>query len=310
MRKISIVIPVFCNEASLPKLFDRLLDLENNIYKDLKLNLELIFIDDGSTDNSWQELIKFKGIRKKTKIIKLTRNFGGVNTVKIGFQNVTGDAFTMLAADLQDPPELIHKMATKWKKGEMFIVCERDSREDSFFKILFAKIYYMLIRLLVIKDYPKGGFDLALMDKVFLPYLQNSSKNCFPPILAYWMGFKPYTIRYKRQKREFGKSSWTFWRNINTFLDILFGFSNIPLRIISILGLILVLASFIYMIILVYLKIKTDELAPGFSTLAILNLFTLGFTILSIGILGEYIWKILNQIDNKPDAIEKEKFLD
>ena len=158
---ISVVVPVFCNENSLSTLFEKLTKLEKELKKKYKFKLEVILIDDGSYDRSWQLLLDFKRNRPLTKVIKFTRNFGGVHAVKIGFQYVTGDAFTMLAADLQDPPELILEMVDKWVGGSKFVICERETRHDPILKICFSLIFYKIIRLLVLKDYPKGGFALA-----------------------------------------------------------------------------------------------------------------------------------------------------
>lgn len=303
LKKISIVVPVYCNESSLSELFNTLANLEEKLLKKLFLELELIFIDDGSTDSSWKLLSEFKKSRKKTKIIQLTRNFGGINAVKVGFSNVSGEAFTMLAADLQDPPDLIFTMAKHWKAGEKFIICEREARHDSFFKKFFSFCYYRLVRFFLIKNYPLGGFDLALMDKVFLPFLINSSKSTFPPILAFWLGFKPFVIRYVRRKRHSGQSTWSFSKRLNVFFDIFYGFSITPIRLITILGLLLSLLSFIYAAILVYYKISHGIPVKGFTTLAVMITFLFGFIILSLGIIGEYIWKILNELNKRPDAV-------
>ena len=303
LKKISIVIPVFCNESSLPTLFDSLVKLEKKLLNELSLELELIFIDDGSLDNSWNILSEFKKLRKKTKIIQLTRNFGGINAVKIGFSNVSGDGFTMLAADLQDPPDLIFSMAKHWKTGEKFIICERESRDDSFLKKFFSLCYYRLVRIFLIKNYPLGGFDLALMDKVFLPFLINSSKSTFPPILAFWLGFKPFVIKYKRRKRHSGQSTWSFSKRLNVFFDIFYGFSITPIRTITLLGLFLSLLSFIYAAILVYYKISHGISVEGFTTIVVMITFMFGCIILSLGIIGEYVWKVLNELNKRPDAV-------
>jgi len=303
LKKISVVIPVFCNESSLSTLFKCLVELEKKLLNELSLELELIFIDDGSLDRSWNILVGLKKIRKKTKIIQLTRNFGGINAVKIGFSNVSGEAFTMLAADLQDPPELIFTMAKHWKDGEKFIICERESRDDSISKKFFSFLYYKLVRIFLIKNYPIGGFDLALMDKAFLPFLINSSKSSFPPILAFWLGFKPFVIKYKRRKRHSGKSTWSFLKSLNVFFDIFYGFSITPIRIITLLGVLLALLSFIYAAILVYYKISYGISVEGFTTLAVMITFMFGCIILSLGIIGEYVWKILNELNKRPDAV-------
>jgi glycosyltransferase involved in cell wall biosynthesis len=305
-KKISIVIPVYCNQESLKILFERLILLEKNLKSNYKLATEIIFIDDGSYDNSWDVLLLIKNIRPSTKVIRLTRNFGGVHAVKIGFQNLTGDAFTMLAADLQDPPELILDMANQWLKGNKFVICEREIRNDSFLKILFSNIYYKIIRLLVIKDYPMGGFDMALMDKVFLPYLQKAAKSSFPPILAYWLGFKPFVIKYARGIRMHGKSRWSFKKRLNTFFDVFFGFSINPIRFISIVGTLVSLLSFVYGLFIFFSVFANGIKVPGYTSIMVLISFLLGMIILMLGIIGEYLWRVLDEVNGRPEAVISE----
>src|SRR5437660_7526541 len=208
-KTISIVVPVYFNEGSLPVLFETLLKIETKL-AEKNVRMELIFVDDGSGDRSLEELLKIKQRKPETKVIKLTRNFGAAHASKTGLQFVTGDCFLMLAADLQDPPELIVEMIDRWLEGTKFVLCKRTQRLDPPTTRLFAYIFYKLVRFLVIKNYPSRGFDLALMDRAMLPYMQNSSKNINPPLFAYWLGFKPEIILYVRQKRRFGKSRYTF----------------------------------------------------------------------------------------------------
>ena len=203
MKVISVVVPVYYNEGSLAPLLDELIVVETRL-QERDMGLELIFVDDGSGDNSLGELMKIKERRPATKIIKLTRNFGAIHATKTGFRFVTGDCFMNLAADLQDPPDLILKVIEPWERGSKFVLAVRSHREDPPSAKFFAWIYYVLLRLFVVSYYPRGGFDLALMDKALLPYLNNSSKNINTPLFAYWLGFKPDTIEYARRRREYG----------------------------------------------------------------------------------------------------------
>ena len=229
MKKVSVIVLVYYNEASLPLLFSELVKVENQLGRQ-DLELELIFVDDGSGDASLNELLKIKQQRESTKVIKLTRNFGGIHALKTGLQFLTGDCFIVLAADLQDPPELIPEMVQLWQQGAKYVLCAREDRMDPLWAKLFAKIYYWLLRLLVLQDYPSGGYDLALMDRVFLPYLRNTAKNINPYLFAYWLGFKPEIIQYQRKERSHGHSRWTFSKKVKLFLDSLLGFSEISGR--------------------------------------------------------------------------------
>ena len=304
-KKISIVVPVYFNAGSLPLLFDELLVLEQKLLNK-SIQSELIFVDDGSRDGSLNLLLQFKERRQETKIVKLTRNFGAIHCSKTGLQFITGDAFTILAADLQDPPALIFDMAMRWLNGAKFIVCERVSRADPLLSKIFSSIYYSLLRLLVMPDYPKGGFDMMLMDSSLLKFLKNSSKSMFTPLLAYWLGYRPEIISYDRQERKFGKSKWTFAKKIKSFLDIILGFSITPLRAISGFGLITALLSFGYGSMVIISALFHKVPVEGFATIVALITFLLGLIIIMLGIIGEYIWRIFEESNKRPETVIEE----
>jgi glycosyltransferase involved in cell wall biosynthesis len=304
-KKVSIVVPVYYNAGSLPELFQGLLTLERTLSRS-GVGLELIFVDDGSGDGSWDLLLGFKKRRKATKLVKLTRNFGAVRCSKTGFRFVTGDAFMVLAADLQDPLELIPRMVGKWKAGSKFIICERITREDPLLSRVFSWAFYFLLRLLVVKDYPKGGYDMALMDKVFLPHLLNSSKSTFTPLLAHWLGYRPEVIPFHRPERKHGESRWTFSKKVKAFLDIMLGFSVTPIRVISFLGAGISLVSFTYGTLVVIGAWTGTIPVKGFPALAALISFLLGLVILMLGVIGEYLWRIFEEMNPRPETVIEE----
>lgn len=302
MKKVSIVVPVYYNEQSLPHLFKALLGLESQLLEK-SLGLELVFVDDGSRDGSLNELLKIKKQREDTKIIKLTRNFGAVHASKTGLQFVTGDCFTILAADLQDSPVLILAMVDKWLDGAKFIICERIKRHDPLGSRIFAYIFYKLIRFFVIEDYPIIGYDLSLMDSAILPHLQNSSKNINTPLLAYWLGFQPEVILYERQKRIYGKSRWTFSKRIKLSLDSLLGLSVVPIRLISLVGFFVSIVSFGYGALITINALRGKTLVQGFATIVAIIAFLLGLIIIMLGIIGEYIWRIFDEVNKRPETV-------
>ncbi len=302
MKKISVVVPVYYNEGSLPHLFTELRAVEERL-RQRDLELELIFVDDGSGDNSYGELLKIKEQRPDTRVVKLSRNFGAVHASKTGLQFVTGDCFLVLAADLQDPPELILEMVERWEKGSKFVICVRKKRADPGLTKFFARLYYRLLRLTVVKDYPDGGYDLALMDRALLPHLQASSKNINPNVFAFWLGFKPDCIHYERRQRRHGKSRWTFTKKLKFFLDTMLGFSIVPLRTISVIGLVVALCSGTYGLSVVCHALLGDSEVPGFATLAALICFLLGLMICMLGVVGEYLWRIFDEINKRPEAV-------
>ena len=301
-RRLSVVVPVFCNELSLRPLFAALLGVEAGLAA-RGLDLELIFVDDGSRDGSLAVLRQLKSERPATKIVKLTRNFGAVHASKTGLRFVTGDCFLILAADLQDPPDLILEMVDRWLRGAKYVVCVRQGRADSLTSRLLSSLYYWLLRLLVVKDYPRGGYDLALMGREFLPYLLESAKNINTPLFAYWLGFQPETIPYTRQKRQHGKSGWTLRKRIKFFLDSLLGFSIVPIRAISFFGALVSLSSFTYGTVIAVNALRGVRDVPGFATLAVILSFLLGIVIMMLGVIGEYLWRIYDEVSRKPEAV-------
>jgi dolichol-phosphate mannosyltransferase len=304
-RKLSIVVPVYFNADSLPRLFEELLKLEAEL-AERAVSLELIFVDDGSKDESLSLLLAFRATRPETKVAKLTRNFGAVHCSKTGFRFVTGDAFMILAADLQDPPDLVPAMVDRWLAGSKFVICERITRDDPLVSKVSSKVYYKLLRTLVIHDYPEGGYDIALMDKAFLPHMLNSSKSVFTPLLAYWLGYTPAVIHYHRRAREHGKSRWTFAKKFQTFLDVMLGFSITPIRVISGIGVIVSLCSFLYGGSVVVNALFRRIPVEGFATVVALITFLLGLIILMLGIIGEYLWRIFDETNKRPETVIEE----
>ena len=216
---------------------------------------------------------------------------------------IAGDCFCALSADLQDPPELIEKMVDYWLNGEKFVICVREQREDPPLTTFFANFFYRLVRSFVIHNYPRGGFDLALMDKAMLPYMLASGKNINTALFAYSLGFEPVTISYKRQKRKYGKSRWTFAKKFNYFIDSILGFSVLPLHMISWVGITLAIVSFFYgLYVILDVLIRGIEV-PGFASLFTLTAFLFGITLTMLGIIGQYIWRIFDEINGAPESV-------
>jgi polyisoprenyl-phosphate glycosyltransferase len=303
MKTVSVVVPVYWNAGSLPFLFEELMKLEKKLLEK-ELLLELVFVEDGSGDDSLQILLDFKKLRPElTTVIKHSRNFGSMAALKTGVRHITGDCFVVLAADLQDPPDLIPEMADKWLNGAKYVICMRREREDPFLSKVFAWTYYKLLRWIVAKDFPPGGFDLALMDQQFFPYLRDSGKNINISFFAYWLGFKPEVIEYKRRKRTFGKSKWTFARKVNLLLDSLLGFSITPIRFISVLGILVSLSSFCYGVFIVVMAILGKMEVRGFATIVSLLVFLLGLIIVMLGVIGEYLWRTFDSVNRRPESV-------
>ncbi len=303
VRTISVVVPVYCNAQSLPSLYERLLTVERELMARDQVRLELIFVNDGSSDDSQQALLRIKEARPSTQVIKLTRNFGAVHASRAGLGFVKGDAFTIIAADLQDPPELLLEMAPRWLAGRKFVIAVRASRADPMVSRIYSWLYYRMLRFLVLPGYPEGGFDIALMDRSMLGPMRNCSKNAFTPLLAYWLGHEPDIVRYHRPPREHGRSGWTFSKKAKAFLDVMLGFSVTPIRLISAFGAAVAGISFCYGVMVAISAIFGKVEVSGFATLAVLLTFLLGLIIIMLGIIGEYLWRIFDEVNQRPETV-------
>lgn len=305
-QTVSIVIPVYYNARTLLPLLERIVAVERQLTERHDVALQLIFVNDGSGDDSQEVLLQVKAARPDATIVKLSRNFGAVHASRTGFHFVTGGAFMILAADLQDPPEILLEMVPHWLAGKKFVIAVRASREDPLASRIYSWFYYRLLRFLVVPGYPKGGFDIALMDRAMLEPMRNCSKNAFTPLLAYWLGYAPEVVEYHRARREHGKSRWTFGKKVKTFLDVMLGFSVTPIRLISAFGAFVAALSFGYGLAVVINAFVGNIEVSGFATLAALITFLLGLIICMLGVIGEYLWRIFDDVNKRPETVVDE----
>jgi dolichol-phosphate mannosyltransferase len=213
-----------------------------------------------------------------------------------------------LAADLQDPPELIVEMTDRWLAGSKFVIALRTRRVDPPATLFFAGIYHRLVKVFINKNYPEQGFDRFLLDATLVPYIRDSSKNINTSLLAYWLGYEPATVFYDREKREHGRSRWTFAKKLTYFIDSILGFSVLPIRIISVMGFIVSLLSFGYGSYIVIDTILGQRDVPGFATLAAMISFLLGMVMIMLGIIGEYVWRIFDEVTKRPEVVVDEVY--
>ena len=305
---ISIVTSVYYNAESLPLLFNEMTAFEKELLK-RNVGLELIFVNDGSGDTSLEELLKIKRARPSTKIISLSRNFGAVAASKAGLRFVTGDAFVLFPADLQEPLDQVLQMVDRWLEGNKFIISVRASRGDPWLTRLFASAYYRIVNWVAVSNYPKGGFDLMVMDKVMLPYMAKSNKHTNPPLYAFWLGFRPVILHYHRRERRHGRSRWTFIKKLNLFVDSMSGFSVTPIRMLSLFGIVAAFLSVLYGINIAISALFGNVEIRGFATLATLISFFSGLILIMLGVLGEYLWRVFDMVNNNPESVIDETFL-
>lgn len=307
MPTLSIVIPVYFNEGSLPSLEDALNALESELsFKGL--GLELIFVNDGSLDRSLDILREMQARRPTNIVLNHLANRGSMAAIQTGLARMTGQCFTYLAADLQDPPEMLVEMVEHWRAGDRFVVRTRSSRSDPAVSRFCAWLNYRLVRMLVMPTYPIGGFDMAIMDRVFLPHLLRCGYNKNLAMFAWSLGIPARIMSYHRVEREHGKSMWTFRKKVNYFIDSSIGFSVRPMRLASTLGFIIAVACFLYVIVVVAGKFLGLIDVPGFTALAAMLGFLNGCAFVFLGLLGEYTWRIYQEMDGHADAVIEEIF--
>ncbi len=303
MPKLSIIMSCYFNGPNIPVTTKRLIDNEQNFPTDTEI--EYIVIDDGSKDDTFEQLCIFqKAYPDKVKVIKLAANVGSYNALLAGMANATGDCCSIVAADLQDPPELIPEMLKHWKNGYKLVIGQRENRQDHWFDTLFSNLFNSLIRKFALPGIPKGGFDFVLFDKQLkdeVVKMDEGNSNCM--FLLAWQGFPYVSIPYTRQKREIGKSRWTMKKKIKLFIDSFVSFSFFPLRIISVAGIILGLLAIFYAAFILIARISGLISVQGWSTMMIVFLFVSSFQMIALGIIGEYVWRNLDASRKRPNYI-------
>jgi glycosyltransferase involved in cell wall biosynthesis len=302
MPTLSVIVPVYLNAESLPALEAALTALEQALSDD-GIDMQIIYVDDASTDGSLNILKNMQIRRPSTVLLHHVANQGSMEAIKTGLRHAKGDCFTYLAADLQDPPELIREMAQAWQAGEKFVVRTRATREDPLPSKLFAWINYKLVRLLVLPDYPEGGFDMCVMDKVMLPHLLRCGRNKNLAMSAWTLGIPPKIMTYHRRARAHGKSQWTFSKKFVYFVDSTIGFSVKPMRIASAAGLIIAIGCFAYTAVVITGRALGLIPVAGFATLAAMLGFLQGCVLIFMGLLGEYVWRIYMELDRNAQPV-------
>ena len=300
MSKISIVVPVYWNEDTLQLLYD---DMKEKILTQLG-DYEIVFVDDGSGDNSWEIMNDIKKTDANVKCVKLSRNFGEHSAILAGLSVCTGDCAVTKQADLQEDSKIILEMYDSWKKGNKVVLAVRTGREDTFMTKVFAGLYYRMVRSFVSKDMPEGGCDCYLLDrKAIDTVLALDEKNSSLTLQVLWIGFKTDRIYFHRSEREVGKGRWTIGKKFKLVLDSMISFSYIPIRMMWMVGILFFLFA-IGMGISVFLEWFTvGTPIAGWSSLMCVVLCSSGLTLLMMGLLGEYIWRTFDAARKRPPFI-------
>lgn len=297
LNKLSIIIPVYFNEETLLPLYN---DLTENVFPCLE-EYEVVMVDDGSADASWAVMENIAKQNQHVKLVKLSRNFGSHAAILAGLSVCTGDCATIKAADMQEPSEIILDMYGSWEKGNRVVLAVRSDREENISQKIFANMYYWLIRKFALSSMPKGGFDCYLIDRKVIEVLKLLDEtNSALTLQILWSGFASDTIYYIRKKREIGKSRWTLSKKIKLVVDSMVSFSFFPIRFMSGVGAIFFAGSLIWGLLLVFARIFGGVDVQGWTTLMIIMLFSSGLIMLTLGILGEYVWRSMDAARNRP----------
>lgn len=303
--KISIVIPVYYNEDNLYPLYD---DIKKKVIDVIDYAYEIIMVNDGSKDNSYAVMQELAERDHNVKIISLSRNFGSHAAILCGLAKCTGDCAIVKAADLQEPTELVLEMVESWKMGNNVVLAVREKREESREQTLFANMYYSLMRKAALPNMPKGGFDVYLLDrKVIHVLMELDEKNSALTGQILWSGFKTDKVYYTRLAREIGKSRWTLRKKIRLVSDTLFSFSTLPITVVTVIGAVSFIGSLIWAVVEIIFKLMGMIEVSGWTTLFIFNLFSFGVVMLTLGILGGYLWRTFDASRNRPAYIIEEE---
>ena len=298
---ISIIAPCYNEEETIEPFLRRIEEILTQINEPY----EIVFINDGSKDNTLNVLLNAKQNFKNIRIINFSRNFGKEAALTAGLDKARGEAAIPIDVDLQDPPELIKELVARWREGYDVVLAKRaDRTSDSFAKRVSADLFYKLNGKISNVDIPNNVGDFRLMSKRTVEALKQLPENQrFMKGLFAWVGFKTTVIEYAREKREAGQSSFNGWKLWNFALDGITSFSTLPLRIWLYIGALVSFLSFLYgsFIILKTLIFGVD--LPGYASLAVIMLFLGGIQLIGIGILGEYIGRIYSESKRRPSYI-------
>lgn len=304
-KLISIIVPMYFEEEVAQECYNRL----TKVMEESRLNYEIVFVNDGSTDKTLPILKEIALKDERAKVISFSRNFGHQNAVTAGIFTATGDALVIIDADLQDPPELIPDLVAKWQEGYEVVYAKRKQRKgETWFKLLTAKCFYKFLHSMSEVDIPKDTGDFRLIDRKVAEVFKNMpERNRFIRGMMSWIGFKQYAFEYERQERFAGSTKYPLKKMLKFASDGIIAFSSKPLKMISYLGCITIFISIVLLIYSLIVRIIGVNAQPGWTSIIVaISLFS-GVQLLSLGIIGQYIARIYDESKNRPLYIVDEK---
>ena len=299
MRSVDIIIPIFNEEECLPELCRRLLALRDRM---ADRRLDVIFVNDGSTDRSAELLRTFAQTHPFVRVVQLARNFGHQCAISAGLDIADADAVAIIDGDLQDPPELIAEMVPLLDQGCEVVYGQRRGREgESWFKLATARLFYRFFSRVLRVNIPQDTGDFRVVSRRVVAALrQLREKHRFLRGLVPWLGFRSQAFPYDRDRRFAGVTKFSITKMARFALDAIFSFSNQPLRLATYLGLMLTLIGFTLGLLVVYLRLFTTFTVPGISAVLLAVFFIGGLQSFILGISGEYLGRVYEQVKNRP----------
>ncbi len=296
--ELSVVIPVYNEEKNLPLLHDRLVNAVTAVSNDY----ELIFVNDGSKDNSLQVIKELAQKNPQVKYIDFSKNFGHQLAVFAGLEHAQGNEVVIIDADLQDPPELIKELHTKLKEGFDVVYAQREKRAgESWHKLLTAKLFYRFINRLSEVPIPLDTGDYRIISKKIKDIIVSMpERNKFLRGQIAWAGFKQTFVLYKREERYSGTTNYSYSKMFSFAFDGITAFSNLPLRLATYMGFLVSFVSFLVIVYTLYQKYFNGDVVQGWSSLMVSILFIGGVQLICLGIIGEYLGRIMDNVKQRP----------
>ncbi|MEM7715794.1 MAG: glycosyltransferase family 2 protein [Cyanobacteria bacterium P01_A01_bin.68] len=304
--EVSVVVPVYNEESNLEYLFERLTTALNQ----LNTRYEIICVNDGSKDDTLKYLIQHHYLNPTIKVINLSRNFGKEAALSAGIDFAGGAAIIPIDADLQDPPELIGEMIEKWREGYDVVYATRRSRNgDNWIKRFTASIFYQVIGKIGHVKIPPNTGDFRLLDRLAVEAVkQMPERTRFMKGIFSWVGFKQTSIFYDRPTRHKGITKWNYWRLWNFAIDGITSFSLLPLKVWSYMGVIISLVGFLYAAFLIIRTLLFGVVVPGYASIMVIMLFLGGMQLITLGIIGEYLGRIYEEVKQRPLYLVRESY--
>jgi dolichol-phosphate mannosyltransferase len=296
--RLSVVTPAYNEEQNLPLLYERL----SRVLDDVDPRWEWIVVDDHSADATFGTICRLADKDSRVRGVRFARNSGSHAAISYGLHHASGQAAVVLAADLQDPPEVLPSVIDEWRNGAQVVWAARASRADqSKLNLGFSRLYYVLMRKLVgMHNMPANGADFFLVDRRILDALrQFGESNSSVLALITWMGFRQATITYNKGVRNHGRSGWSLEKKLKLVLDSITSWTYFPIRLMSYVGFLVAMLGFIYAGVVLAISVRGSPI-EGWSSLMIVVLVIGGIQMVMMGVLGEYLWRALDEARHRP----------